>query len=106
MHGSIATSHWRELINMRYFRCGILVIIYLSGFLKMLPPNGPFPTDSFLCFFFLAKAAVIKTKSANTVFFFFFFFFYFLSPRSFFFSFLFSFASVILELIQHKNPVF
>ena len=71
MHGSIATSHWRELINMRYFRCGILVIIYLSGFLKMLPPNGPFPTDSFLCFFFLAKAAVIKTKSANTVFFFF-----------------------------------
>ena len=35
----------------------------------MLPPNGPFPTDSFLRFFFLAKAAVIKTKSATTVFF-------------------------------------
>ena len=70
MHGSIATSHWRELINMRYFRCGILVIIYLSGFLKALPPSGPFPTSSFLfIYFFSAKAAVIKTKSATTVFF-------------------------------------
>ena len=87
MHGSIATSHWRELINVRYFRYGILVIIYLSGFLKMLPPNGPFPTDSFLRFFFLAKAAVIKTKSATTVF-------------SFFLLFLLSFSSLFLFLLS------
>ena len=70
MHGSIATSHCRELINMPNFRCGILVIIYLSGFLKTLPPGGPFPTSSILfIYFFLAKAAVIKPKSATTVFF-------------------------------------
>ena len=71
----------------------------------MLSPNGPFPTDSFLRFIFLAKAAVIKTKSATTVFSFF-FFFSFVSPHSFFFSFLFSFASVILELVEPKKPVF
>ena len=48
MHGSIETSHWPKLINMRHFR-----------FLKTLPPNGPFPSNSFSYFFQPKKPLLI-----------------------------------------------
>ena len=78
MHGSIETSHWPKLINMRHFR-----------FLKTLPPNGPFPSNSFSYFFQPKKPLLILR--VKPLFFLFFTFLSFLSPRSFFFSFLFPF---------------
>ena len=48
MHWSIETSHWPKLINMRHFR-----------FLKTLPPNGPFPSNSFFYFFLPKKPLLI-----------------------------------------------
>ena len=54
----------------------------LAGYLKTLPPNGPFPSNSF--FGHKPKVAIIKTNCATIAFF---FLSSFPSPRSFFFSF-------------------
>ena len=47
-----------------------LTYVYLAGFLKTLPPNGPFPFNSFLIFGQkIFKVAIRKTKSATIAFF-------------------------------------
>ena len=77
--------------------------IYLAGFLKTLPLDGLFRSNS-LFSAKKSKVAIIKTKSATIAF--------FSSPPSFLLALsfspilFFSFVSVILELIAHKKPAF
>ena len=68
----------------KYWYYFIYIKIYLAGFLKRLPPNGPFASNSIFRLKSISKVAIIKTKSAAIAF--------FSSPpylpfRSFFFSF-------------------
>ena len=74
--------------------------VCLAGFLKTLPPNGPFLSNSF----FFSKIAMIESKSATIAFF---LFSSFLPPRSFFLFLLsFSFVSVSSELNGPKKSAF
>ena len=78
--------------------------IYLAGFLKTLPTDGLFRSNSL---FSAKNVAITKTKSATISF----FSLLLLSSSSlllwiFLFLLSFSFVSVILELIAHKKPAF
>ena len=96
--GNNQLTNIREIFNLKVKH--IYLNLCLAGFLKKLPPDRSLPSNS--SFFFSAKVAIIKNKSATIAF--------FSSPPFFFLTFsfspFFSFAASILELIGRQNPAF
>ena len=102
-HASL-TTHYRYLcITLEEMTIIIKKKIYLVGFLKTLPPDGLFRSNSL----FSAKNYLQSSHYKNQECDHFFFSLLLLSSSSLFLFLLsFSFVRVILELIAHKKPAF